>query len=100
MGVYESASLRRGLRRALVAGVVYDRASWVVACLIAAATLLAGAVVMPRAVRRLGVVEHPPAPAADAPQSASPAPSADTAPPAPTPPAEDAPASASTSPAP
>lgn len=100
MGVYESASLIGGLLGALVAGVVYDRASWVVACLIAAATLLAGAVVMPRAVRRLGVVEHPPAPAADAPQSASPAPSADTAPPAPTPPAEDAPASASTSPAP
>ncbi len=84
MGVYESGSLVGGLIGVLVAGSVYDRASWAIACLVAAVTLLAGAVVMPRAVRRLGVAEHPPSPPADpAPPSSEPDPP--TQPPSPEP---------------
>ncbi|MEH1128025.1 MFS transporter [Micromonospora sp. CPCC 206061] len=60
MGVYESASLVGALVGTAAAGVVYDHASWAAACLATAAMLLAGAVVVPRAVRRLGVTEFPP----------------------------------------
>ncbi|MFI2214090.1 MFS transporter [Streptomyces sp. NPDC020141] len=64
MGVYESASLLGALAGSLGAGVLYDGADWRVACLVTAAALLAGAVVVPRAVRRLGVADAPPAPLA------------------------------------
>ncbi|WBB61655.1 MFS transporter [Streptomyces sp. WMMC500] len=62
MGVYESASLLGSLAGALAAGVLYEGADWTVACLAASATLLAGAVVVPRAVRSLGVADVPPPP--------------------------------------
>ncbi|MEO3764330.1 MFS transporter [Streptomyces sp. B5E4] len=67
MGVYESASLLGGLAGALAAGVLYEGADWTVACLAASAALLAGAVVVPRAVRSLGVPDMPPPPPAPAP---------------------------------
>ncbi|MFI1955580.1 MFS transporter [Streptomyces xinghaiensis] len=60
MGVYESARLLGALTGSLAAGVLYDSADWTVACLVAAVPLLAGAVVVPRAVRRLGVADVPP----------------------------------------
>ncbi|MEU7528243.1 MFS transporter, partial [Saccharothrix sp. NPDC042600] len=62
MGVYESACLVGGLIGSLAAGALYDGANWAVACLVAAAMILAGAVVVPRAVRRLGVADIPPPP--------------------------------------
>ncbi|MBB5953931.1 MFS family permease [Saccharothrix tamanrassetensis] len=62
MGVYESACLVGGLIGSLVAGVLYDGANWPVACVVAGGMILAGAVVVPRAVRRLGVREFPPPP--------------------------------------
>ncbi|WP_051723086.1 MFS transporter [Streptomyces albus] len=60
MGVYESARLLGALTGSLAAGVLYDSADWAAACLVAAVPLLAGAVVVPRAVRRLGVADVPP----------------------------------------
>ncbi|MGN9907634.1 MFS transporter [Phytohabitans sp. LJ34] len=84
MGVYESASLIGAFVGTIAAGVVYDHASWVVACLAAATILLASTVVVPRAVRRLGVAEFPPpaptSPAPDSAQPAAPAPIADPSP--------------------
>ncbi|MFD9881155.1 MFS transporter [Streptomyces alboflavus] len=62
MGVYESANLLGALIGALTAGMLYDGADWTVACLSAAALILAGAVVVPRAVRSLGVADVPPPP--------------------------------------
>ncbi|RKT54840.1 MFS transporter [Saccharothrix australiensis] len=62
MGVYESACLVGGLVGSLAAGALYDGAAWSVACVVAGAMILAGAVVVPRAVRRLGVEEFPPPP--------------------------------------
>ncbi|WP_308258411.1 MFS transporter [Saccharothrix obliqua] len=60
MGVYESACLVGAMVGSLVAGALYDGANWSVACLVAGAMILAGAVVVPRAVRRLGVADVPP----------------------------------------
>lgn len=70
MGVYESASLVGAFVGALAAGALYDGVNWAAACLAAAATLLAGAVVVPRAVRRLGVIEFPPPAPRPAPRDA------------------------------
>ena len=59
MGVYEAACLVGALIGSLVAGVLYDGAHWWVACVVAAGMILAGAVVVPRAVRLLGVPDVP-----------------------------------------
>ncbi|MFE2751940.1 MFS transporter [Actinosynnema sp. NPDC059335] len=59
MGVYEAACLVGALIGSLAAGALYDGANWWVACLAAAAMILAGAIVVPRAVRRLGVPDIP-----------------------------------------
>jgi MFS transporter, DHA1 family, multidrug resistance protein len=59
MGVYEAACLVGALIGSLAAGALYDGAHWWVACLVAAGMILAGAVVVPRAVRRLGVADIP-----------------------------------------
>ncbi|MFE9748407.1 MFS transporter [Saccharothrix saharensis] len=59
MGVYEAACLVGALIGSVVAGVLYDGAHWWVACAVAAVMILAGAVVVPRAVRRLGVPDIP-----------------------------------------
>lgn len=68
MGVYESASLLGALAGSLVAGKLYDSANWTVACLVAAAALLAGSVIVPRSVRSLGVADVPPPPPPKAPE--------------------------------
>ncbi|MFD7657870.1 MFS transporter [Actinosynnema sp. NPDC059797] len=59
MGVYESACLVGALIGSLAAGALYDGAHWWVACAVAAGMILAGAVVVPRAVRALGVPDVP-----------------------------------------
>jgi MFS transporter, DHA1 family, multidrug resistance protein len=66
MGLYESAGLLGGLVGSLAAGLLYDGSSWEVACLVAAVVIASGAVVVPRAVRRLGVPDIPVETAPDA----------------------------------
>ncbi len=59
MGLYESAVLLGSLVGALAAGLLYDGSSWGVACAVLAALILSGAVVVPRAVRAVGVPDVP-----------------------------------------
>ena len=58
MGLYESAAVTGALIGSLAAGVLYDTSSWEVACVVAAAVILSGAVIVPRAVRALGVPDR------------------------------------------
>lgn len=62
MGFYEAAALVGGAVGTLAAGILYDHGSWTTACIAAAVVILAGAVIMPRAVRLLGVENFPPPP--------------------------------------
>src|SRR5690606_23701348 len=62
MGLYEAAALVGGAVGALAAGLLYDTSSWTTACLVAAVIILCGVVIMPRAVRVLGVQNFPPPP--------------------------------------
>ncbi|WP_432493165.1 MFS transporter [Kineococcus auxinigenes] len=62
LGLYEAAALLGGAVGAAAAGVLYQGASWAVGCLVAALVLAAGAVVVPRAVRALGVADRPAVP--------------------------------------
>ncbi|WP_439423053.1 hypothetical protein [Saccharothrix sp. HUAS TT10] len=56
----ESAPLACGAAvGSLVAGALHDGAHWWVACVVAGGMILAGAVVVPRAVRLLGVPDVP-----------------------------------------
>ncbi len=59
MGLYGSAGLIGGVFGSLAAGLLYAGSSWQVACLVAAAVILSGAVIVPRAVRLLGVPDVP-----------------------------------------
>ncbi|HLS14903.1 MAG TPA: MFS transporter [Beutenbergiaceae bacterium] len=59
LGWYESATLAGALVASIAAGYLYENGSWRLACLVAAAVILTGAVVVPAAVRALGVAEHP-----------------------------------------
>lgn len=59
LGLYESAGLAGGAVGALAAGVLFQASSWQVACLVAAAVMLASAVLVPRSVRALGAVDKP-----------------------------------------
>jgi MFS transporter, DHA1 family, multidrug resistance protein len=59
MGLYESSGLLGGAIGSLAAGLLYAGSSWRVACFVAAAVILSGAVIVPRAVRRLGVPDAP-----------------------------------------
>lgn len=59
LGWYESATLAGGLVASLVAGFLYEHGSWQIACLVAAAVILSGAVIVPAAVRALGVQQRP-----------------------------------------
>ncbi|GHC67101.1 MFS transporter [Streptomyces flavofungini] len=95
MGVYESANLLGALIGALTAGMLYDGADWTVACLSAAALILAGAVVVPRAVRSLGVADVPPPPPGPE-REAEPEPDLPSAPEPKAPPRKSAPATSST----
>jgi len=59
LGLYESAALAGAAVGALTAGALFQTSSWQVACLVAAAVMLASAVLVPRSVRALGVVDVP-----------------------------------------
>ncbi|WP_337062398.1 MFS transporter [Kineococcus sp. G2] len=59
LGLYEAAVLLGGAVGAAAAGVLYQGASWAAACLVAALVLAAGAVLLPYAVRVLGVDDRP-----------------------------------------
>ena len=59
LGWYESAALAGGLVGTVAAGYLYEFGSWQIACLAAAAVILTGAVVVPAAVRALGVAQYP-----------------------------------------
>lgn len=76
MGLYESAKLAGGLVGSLSAGLLYDGSSWEVACVVAAAVIASGALIVPRSVRALGVADVPVERAAPvaAPPAAAPAP--------------------------
>ena len=58
-GLYESASLIGGAAGAVTAGILYDTTTWTAACLVFAAVLLTGAVILPEAVHRLQVPDRP-----------------------------------------
>lgn len=62
LGWYESASLLGALIGSLAAGYLYDLGTWQLACLVAAAVILSGAVIMPGAVRALRVTQYPSTP--------------------------------------
>ncbi len=62
LGLYEASALLGGAVGAAAAGVLYQGASWAVGCLVAALVLAAGAVLVPRAVRALGVADRPAVP--------------------------------------
>ena len=64
--LYAAACVGYAAAGSLAAGVRYDTSSWEVACIVAAAVILSGAVIVPRAVRALGVPDRvaPAAPAA------------------------------------
>jgi DHA1 family multidrug resistance protein-like MFS transporter len=59
LGRYESATLLGALIGSVAAGLLYDGGSWALGCLAAAAVILAGALFVPAAVRRLGVPDKP-----------------------------------------
>jgi DHA1 family multidrug resistance protein-like MFS transporter len=84
-GLYESASLIGGAAGAVTAGILYDTTTWTAACLVFAAVLLTGAVLLPVAVRRLRVSDRPShhtpgSPPGDGPLATGPTPAPDTDP--------------------
>ncbi|MFF4425826.1 MFS transporter [Streptomyces sp. NPDC001549] len=58
MGLYESARLAGVVVGPLVMGLLYEEAGWAAACGAAAATSVVGALVVPYAVRTLGLAEE------------------------------------------
>ncbi|MER6253054.1 MFS transporter [Streptomyces sp. NPDC001584] len=58
MGLYESARLAGVVVGPLVMGLLYEEAGWAAACGAAAATSVVGALVVPYAVRTLGLTEE------------------------------------------
>ncbi|MFB6562482.1 MFS transporter [Streptomyces sp. NPDC056400] len=58
MGLYESARLAGVVVGPLVMGLLYEEAGWVAACAAAAATSVLGALVVPYAVRTLGLARQ------------------------------------------
>lgn len=59
LGWFESASLAGALVASIAAGYLYELGSWQIACFVAAAVILAGAVLVPAAVRVIGAAEYP-----------------------------------------
>ena len=59
LGLYEAACLAGAFVGSLAAGFLYDGASWLLACLICSAIIASGVLIIPAAVRRLGVADHP-----------------------------------------
>lgn len=80
MGTYEAAVLLGGLCGSLAAGVLFDVGPWTLACLLAAAVILSGAVLVPWSVRAVGVPDRPSPPIPGAPPALSSAPGPSSAP--------------------
>lgn len=59
LGWYESATLAGALVGTIAAGFLYELGSWQIACLVSAAVILSGAVIVPAAVRALAVAQYP-----------------------------------------
>ncbi|WP_027659451.1 MFS transporter [Salinispora fenicalii] len=84
MGIYQSATLLGAVLGPLSAGALYQSGGWRGACVGAAGVLVAGAALVPAALRRVGVPDRPPPqPSGAADLVATPA--AETVPPAPPP---------------
>lgn len=67
LSLYEAAALAGAFVGSLAAGLLYDAGSWLIACIVCAIVIASGAALIPAAVKRLGVTNHPapaPAPAA------------------------------------
>lgn len=59
LSLYEAACLAGSFAGSLAAGVLYGSGSWTTACLVLAAVIACGAVLVPGAVGRLGVKDRP-----------------------------------------
>ncbi len=73
LSLYEGACLAGAVIGSLAAGMLYESGSWFLACSVCAVIIALGAVLVPAAVRRLEVADHPaPTPECDdAPEPAS-----------------------------
>lgn len=65
LGLYEAACLAGATIGSLAAGFLYESGSWLLACAMCAVIIASGAVVIPAAVKRLGVTDHPAPPGDD-----------------------------------
>lgn len=59
LGLYEAACLVGATIGSLAAGFLYESGSWLLACAACAVIIASGAVLVPAAVKRLGVADHP-----------------------------------------
>ena len=65
LGLYEAACLAGATIGSLAAGFLYESGSWLLACAACAVIIASGAVLVPAAVKRLGVADHPAPPGDD-----------------------------------
>ena len=65
LGLYEAACLAGATIGSLAAGFLYESGSWLLACAACAVIIFSGAVLVPAAVKRLGVADHPAPPSDD-----------------------------------
>ena len=65
LGLYEAACLAGATIGSLAAGFLYESGSWLLACAACAVIIASGAVLIPAAVKRLGVADHPTPPSDD-----------------------------------
>ena len=65
LGLYEAACLAGATIGSLAAGFLYESGSWLLACTACAVIIFSGAVLVPAAVKRLGVADHPTPPSDD-----------------------------------
>ena len=65
LGLYEAACLAGATIGSLAAGFLYESGSWLLACTACAVIIFFGAVLVPAAVKRLGVADHPAPPSDD-----------------------------------
>ena len=65
LGLYEAACLAGATIGSLAAGFLYESGSWLLACTTCAVIIASGAILIPAAVKRLGVTDHPAPPSDD-----------------------------------
>lgn len=65
LGLYEAACLAGATIGSLAAGFLYESGSWLLACAACAVIIASGAILIPAAVKRLGVADHPAPPSDD-----------------------------------